>query len=68
MFMLVFQKVTFCFADVNIIADAALQFVNYFRIHERTGYIFETESIPDSIWWLKNDILHVLFARSKNFH
>ena len=47
--MLAYQKVTFSFADVNIIADAAFEFANYFRIHESRDYIFETESISDSI-------------------
>ena len=56
MFILAYQKVTFCFADVSIIADVALEFVNFFRIHKNKNYIFKTESISDSIWWLENDI------------
>ena len=40
---------TFCFAYVNIIADVALEFVNFFRIHESRDYMFGTESISDSI-------------------
>ena len=57
MFILAYQKVTFCFDDVNIMTDVALEFLNYFRIHESTDYIFKTESISDSIWWLEeNDI------------
>ena len=30
-------------------STVALEFVNYFRIHESRDYIFETESISDSI-------------------
>ena len=33
----------------KIIADVALEFVNYFRIRESRDYIFETENISDSI-------------------
>ena len=50
--VLAYQKVTFCFAFVNIIADVALEFVNYFWIYESRDDIFETENISDSIWWL----------------
>ena len=38
-----------CSAYVNIIADVALEFVNYFRIHESRDSIFETENVSDSI-------------------
>ena len=37
------------FRQLNIIVDIALEFVNYFRIHESRDYVFETESISDSI-------------------
>ena len=56
MFILAYQKVTYCFADRNIIADVAIEFVNYFRIQESRDYIFETKSISDSIWWIENGI------------
>ena len=41
-------------ADVNIIGDVAIEFVNYFRIHGSRDYIFETENISGSIWWISN--------------
>ena len=46
---MVSQLVTVSIVDVNIIADVALEFVNYFRIRESRDYIFETENISDSI-------------------
>ena len=44
------------FFHQSIIAEIALEFVNYFRIHESEDYVHETEGISDSIWRLENDI------------
>ena len=56
------KEVTFCLAEVNIIADVSLIFINNILIHINRGLILKTKSITNIFQWLlKRKALRILF-------
>ena len=56
------MEVTFCLADVNIIADVELIFLNNIWIHINRDLILNAKSITNFVWWSEQNIKFQFFA------